>query len=85
MKLHKEICEKFGLNASDLPLGAIVAYADVVDCIQMTSEFIARFQSETERACGNWEVGNWAWQLKNLQVLDRPIPIAGKQGLWLVC
>jgi len=84
MKLHKEICEKFGLNASDLPLGAIVAYADVVDCIQMTSEFIAA-QSETERACGNWEVGNWAWQLEKLQVLARPIPIAGKQGLWLVC
>jgi hypothetical protein len=84
MKLHREICEKFGLNASDLPTGAIVAYVDVVDCVLMTPEFISQ-QSEAERSCGNWEVGNWAWQLQNLQVLDCPIPIAGKQGLWFVC
>ncbi|MCW6051296.1 ASCH domain-containing protein [Lyngbya sp. CCAP 1446/10] len=38
MKLHKEVCEVFNLNPTDLPLGAIVAYADVVDCIQMTGK-----------------------------------------------
>lgn len=81
MNLHKEVCEAFGLNALDLPTGAIVAYVNVVDCIEMTPEFITA-QSETELACGNWKVGNWAWQLENLQVLDRPIPIAGKQGIW---
>ena len=84
MKLHKEVCEVFNLNPTDLPLGAIVAYVDVVDCVLMTPDFISQ-QSETERSCGNWEVGNWAWQLEKLQVLARPIPIAGKQGLWLVC
>jgi len=39
---------------------------------------------ETDRVFGNWEPGNWAWQLENLQVLDRPISIAGKQGIWKV-
>jgi len=81
MNLHKEVCQAFGLNPADLPLGAIVAYADVTDCIQMTPEFIAA-QSETERACGNLEPGNWAWQLENVQMLDRPIPAIGKQGIW---
>jgi len=83
MKLHKEVCEKFGLNASDLPTGAIVAYVDVVDCVLMTPEFISQ-QSEAERSCGNWEVGNWAWQLENLRVLVRPVPAIGKQGIWKV-
>ena len=83
MNLHKEVCQAFNLDPADLPLGAIVAYADVVDCILTTPEFISQ-QSETEQACGNWEVGNWAWQLENVQALDRPIPAIGKQGIWKV-
>jgi len=83
MKLHREVCQAFGVNPTDLPLGAIIAYVDVVDCIQMTPEFIAA-QSETERACGNWKIGNWAWQLENLQVLVRPIAAIGKQGIWKI-
>ena len=83
MKLHKEVCQAFGLNPTDLPLGAIVASVEVTDCVQMTPEFIAA-QSETERACGNWEVGNWAWQLENLRVLVRPISAIGKQGIWKI-
>ncbi len=59
MKLHKEICEKFGLNASDLPLGAIVAYADVVDCIQMTERIHRRSirNRASLRELGSWELG----------------------------
>jgi len=59
MKLHKEICEKFGLNASDLPLGAIVAYADVVDCILMTERIHqpAIGNRASLRELGSWELG----------------------------
>ena len=33
---------------------------------------------------GNWEPGNWAWQLSDPQPLDQPIPVKGKQGVWEV-
>ncbi|MDJ0511309.1 MAG: ASCH domain-containing protein [Crocosphaera sp.] len=64
-----------------LPLGMAIAVCDLVDCIQMTEDFINE-QSETERCCGHWEPGRFAWKLDNVQSLPLPVPIKGKQGLW---
>jgi len=68
-------------NISELPAGAVVAIAELIDCVQMTSEFIAS-QSETEQACGDWTPGRYAWKLENVRAIE-PIAIAGKQGLWV--
>jgi hypothetical protein len=66
----------------ELIFGAVVALADLTDCIFMTEEFINQ-QSETELRCGLWEVGRYAWKLdENIQILNEPIPAKGKQGLW---
>lgn len=64
-----------------LPLGEIIAIADLTDCIKMTDELIGS-ASELERTVGNWKLGNYAWRLENIQVLSEPIPYKGKQGLW---
>ena len=64
-----------------LPLGVAIALVDLVDCIEMTEDFINE-QSETERCCGHWESGRFAWKLDNVQPLPLPVPIKGKQGLW---
>ena len=35
-----------------------------------------------EIACGNWQVGRWAWKLENVQPIQQAIPLQGKKGLW---
>ncbi|MFB2983878.1 DnaB-like helicase N-terminal domain-containing protein [Microseira sp. BLCC-F43] len=75
-----ELLELIG-NVRDLPMGVIVAIADLVDCIEMTPELIAE-QSETELLCGDWKPGRFAWKLENVRRLEIPIPARGYQGLW---
>jgi hypothetical protein len=69
------------LVGENIPFGAVVAIADLTDCIRMTEEFISQ-QSETELRCGLWEVGRYAWKLENVQFLPEPIPARGMPGLW---
>ena len=73
--------ELLELAGEDLPLGAVIAIADLVDCIEMTPEFISQ-QSETELKCGDWLLGRFAWKLANVRFLETPIPAQGQQGLW---
>ncbi len=47
---------------SDFPHGQAIAICDLVDCIEMTAEFIEQ-QSKTEILCGDWQVGRYAWKL----------------------
>jgi hypothetical protein len=65
----------------ELIFGAVVAIADLTDCILMTEELINQ-QPQIELRCGNWKPGRYAWKLKNIQILPEPIPAKGKQGLW---
>lgn len=81
-KLHDDIVLQHLLSVkrSDIPLGAIVAIANITDCILMTEEFIGQ-QSQKELRCGDWEVGRYAWKLENVRAIE-PISATGKQGLW---
>ena len=64
----------------DLPVGCAICVVDLVDCIEMTPEFIAQ-QSPTELAVGDWQPGRFAWKLENPRELD-PVKLLGKQGIW---
>ena len=83
MKCHAEFCKIFDLNPAEIPKGAIVAIADLVDCIEMDSDFI-NAQSEAEITAGDWQPGRTAWRLENIRAMIVPIPLKGKQGLWNV-
>lgn len=78
--------------AHQLPLGAVVAIANLDDCREMLSHpasapIVSRptipisQQSELERAVGDWHPGRYAWELSNVQRLVEPIPWRGGQGL----
>ena len=71
------------VNGDDFPTGAIVAVAEISDCIAMDDDTIAA-QSAQERVLGHWETGRHAYKLENIQALPKPIPVSGKQGLWNV-
>jgi len=65
----------------DFPLGCVVAIANLVDCVEMTPEFITA-QSEQERLCGDWQPGRFAWILEIIRPVVPPIPATGGQKLW---
>lgn len=38
--------------------------------------------SEKEIALGDWRPGRYAWEIRNIKILDNPYRIKGQQGLW---
>ena len=68
-------------NENNFPHGCAIAICDLVDCIEMAPEFIAQ-QSQTEILCGDWQVGRYAWKLKNIQPIPESFAVKGKQGLF---
>lgn len=66
---------------NNLPLGAIIAIAELVDCIEMTDKFIKSLDSY-ELSVGQFEIGRFAWQFANIRRID-PIPYIGNRKLWI--
>ncbi|MEG3875770.1 ASCH domain-containing protein [Microcoleus sp. herbarium7] len=63
------------------PLGAVVAIVNLIDCVEMTPEFIAE-QTQVELKCGDWEPGRFAWILEIIRPVVPPIQVSGGQKLW---
>lgn len=71
-----------GVEHTDtLPRGAVVAVARLMDCIQMTPDYIAA-QTQQERNAGVWSVGRFGWVLEDVRPLAVPFATLGAQGLW---
>lgn len=65
-----------------LPLGALVAVADLYDCkptyeLLRGGNFLLR-----EQYLGNYGDGRYGWMLRNVRALPEPIPYKGAQGLF---
>lgn len=90
------VCLALGIiDLDDLPLGDIIATAELVDC-----HIIRSYIDETAEACfqrgtddyelitgdeflfGDWTPGRYAWEFKNMKILSEPIPAKGKQRIW---
>ena len=71
-------------DENDLAQGYITCSCELVDCILITEEFVNNLKQNnyTEYRCGNYEVGRYAWILKNVQILDKKIAVKGKLGIW---
>lgn len=65
----------------DLEFGAIVATANLVDCIQITPEYLATL-SPREIVLGDYTLGRYAWVMENVCMLQEPIYCTGYQSLW---
>ena len=63
---------------SELPHGAFIAIAELVDC-QPTNHLNP---SEAEYLFGDWTPGRYAWEFINVRRFQVPIPTRGFQGLW---
>jgi hypothetical protein len=82
-----------------VPLGAIVATAELVGCHRMTGRtsidrqiVAAQYKKNgqtfevagNELLFGDWTPGRYAWEIANVKVLDHPVKMRGSQGLWTV-
>lgn len=80
-KENKKLMSLVDLN--ELNYGNIICSCELVDCIEMTEEFIEEIKkNENEYITGIYAIGRYAWILKNIQVLDKPIKAKGHLGIW---
>lgn len=68
-------------NYNKLPLGAIVATANLVECMPITPEYVVTL-SPQELALGDYTIGRFAWVLEDVVMLEEAIPCRGQQRLW---
>jgi hypothetical protein len=78
-----------GFRISNMHFGAIVAIADLVDCIEVENIVGIMLRPKKPLLKGmQWVLehhhsqGPWLWILQNVRVLAEPIPKSGAQGLW---
>jgi len=71
------------LKSKDFKYGYIIAKANLVDCQLMDEKFIEKVKSNhNEYICGFYEEGRYGWILSKITVLENPIQVKGKLGIW---
>jgi activating signal cointegrator 1 len=73
------------VNKHIIPRGAVVAICTLSDCQEMTESSVAAQLASNDKentAFGIWEPGRFAWALRNIRKLDKPIAARGHQTMW---
>lgn len=67
-----------------LNFGNIICKCELVDCVYMTKEYVEEMKKNNyqEYICGVYEIGRYAWILKNISILEQPIKAKGHLGIW---
>lgn len=83
-KKWKENKELMNLVQEELTFGKIICKCNLVDCIEMTEEWIDKIKKEQpeEYVCGIYEKGRYAWVLEKIEPLEEPITVKGHLGIW---
>lgn len=77
------------VNVTALPLGAIVAHAELIACapveevrIRLLPKIALQKHPPHEIAFGDYSAGRFGWLLDQVRPLRHPIPARGALGLW---
>ena len=86
-KLSKDKKENKALmnlvDINNLNYRYIICSANLIDCIEMTEEFINEVKKNSnEYTTGIYQVGRYAWILEDIKILKEKIPAKGKLGIW---
>ena len=83
-KEYKNNTELMSLvNVNNLNYGHIICSCDLVDCIEMTDEFIENVKKNSgEYVSGIYAKGRYAWILENVEIIKKPIEAKGHLGIW---
>ena len=81
-KNNKELMDL--AKGSSLNFGNIICKCNLVNCIEMTKEYVEDIEKNNyqEYICGEYKEGRYAWILENIQVLDKPIKAKGHLSIW---
>lgn len=82
-RLNDAIAVSFGYNPEHTSTirGNIVAIATLFD-IMPIEDAADLFPDQIQY--GDFSPGRWAWMLRDIRKLNRPVPIQGSQGLWIL-
>lgn len=71
------------VNPGETHPGYILCSCILSDCIEMTDEFIETVKKNpNEYTSGIYEKGRYAWILKDIVALNKPIKAKGRLGIW---
>lgn len=74
-----------------LPSGCIIATAELINCHKITSirmgivpvvNSYPIYTDSKEYSFGDFTEGRYAWEFKNMKILENPIPAKGHQRIW---
>lgn len=94
----KEALDRHGYTVDNLPTGAVVATALLNECYEVIREnseaqmvmfdktngtkFWEVNKNGNEFAFGDFSLGRYAWEMAEVELMDKPLPAKGQQGLW---
>ena len=65
-----------------LNYGKIICKAKLVDCIEMTDDYIEKIKlNKQEYSLGIYKTKRYAWVLEDVEII-KPIPVKGQLGIW---
>jgi len=80
---------KHGYTVDNLPTGKIIAVCHLINCLKVTDNQTTwavlengMIVSENNYFLGDFNEGNYAWEVQDMKMLDHPIPAKGHLGLW---
>ncbi|MCD1257421.1 ASCH domain-containing protein [Paenibacillus athensensis] len=84
--------QQYGFTAKTLPLGAVIATCQLVDCLRVAADkdgraWLERFGADTvavdgnEYRFGDYAAGRYAWELREVTPV-RPSKVKGRLSLW---
>ncbi|MBT2689956.1 2-oxoglutarate dehydrogenase E1 [Bacillus sp. ISL-47] len=85
----QNLLKKHGYLSENLPTGMIIAMCNLENCLKIigndqSSAILedGRIITGNEFFLGDYRMGGYAWEIKNMQMLHDFIPAKGKLGLW---
>lgn len=75
---------KCWMNQYDIPYpkSMIIAKCNLVDCIEVDEKFMDELKKIDSNIYKNNYIGQYAWNLENIELLDEPIPAKGQLSIW---
>ncbi|TWE05210.1 hypothetical protein FB550_103388 [Neobacillus bataviensis] len=88
-KAIQALLGKHGNTVDNLPTGKIIAVCNLINCLKVTNNQSTWavlengvIVSENNYFLGDFNEGNYAWEVQDMKLLDHPIPARGHLGLW---
>lgn len=90
----RSVLAKYGYTEENLPTGSIVARCQLKDCLKVSygNSSVLALGGDTGNACipihgnefhfGYFEPGRFAWEMNDIELLEKPIPVKGQQRIW---